>query len=332
MSPLTCAIIGCGNYATVHGQRARDHGEITVVALCDVSPDAMDGFASRVWDDASQRPPCFTDRPTMYREAEPDAVFVATPHTLHFEHCMEALEHGCHVYVEKPMVTSTEPAYRLKEKAESCGKVLVVGYNTPCTPEFEYLRQQIRQQTFGRLEMVTGHLVQNWKVPTKGSWRQKPELSGGGQAYDSGAHLLNSVCWAVESNVDRVHALLDNQDAAVDINSAINIRFANGVLASVIVGGNCLAEHGYLQFIFERGRIAIDGWGGNWIEVYDHQGRVKYPHIIGEAYPPDHNFIDAIFGRAEPRTTAENGIVQSQLMDAIYASAASGQAVSPETE
>ena len=330
MPQLNCAIIGCGGYAAVHGQRSREHAEINIVALCDISPEATARFSNTIWEDASERPPCFTDRAAMYRETRPDAVFIATPHTLHFEHCLQALDHGCHVFVQKPMVTNTNDAYALKEKVEACGKVLVIGYNTPCTPEFNYLRDQIRQETFGRLEMVTGHLSQDWKVPTTGSWRQKPELSGGGQAYDSGAHLLNSVCWTVESNIDLVHALVDNQEAPVDINSALNIRFKNGVFASVVIGGNCRTTgDGYLQYFFERGRIAIDGWGGTWIEVHDEHGRVKYPPITGTAWDPDANFADAVFGRADPQTTPQNGVIHSELMDAIYASAASGEVVRP---
>ena len=45
---------------------------------------------------------------------------------------------------------------------------------------------------------------------------------------------------------------------------------------------------------------------------------------------PDDNFIDAILGRAEPRTTPANGIIQSELMDAIYESARTGQPARPK--
>ena len=45
---------------------------------------------------------------------------------------------------------------------------------------------------------------------------------------------------------------------------------------------------------------------------------------------PDDNFIDAILGRAEPRTTPTNGIIQSELMDAIYESARTGQPARPK--
>jgi predicted dehydrogenase len=57
---------------------------------------------------------------------------------------------------------------------------------------------------------------------------------------------------------------------------------------------------------------------------------VKYPVIPGRAQTPDDNFIDAILGRAEPRTSLQNGIVQSELMDAIYESARTGLPAKPQ--
>ena len=42
--------------------------------------------------------------------------------------------------LEKPMVTQAQDAYELSDKVSKTGETLVVGYNTPCTPEFEYLR------------------------------------------------------------------------------------------------------------------------------------------------------------------------------------------------
>ena len=50
----------------------------------------------------------------------------------------------------------------------------------------------------------------------------------------------------------------------------------------------------------------------------------------GDYYPRWlENFVDAILGRAEPRTTPANGILQSKLMDAIYESARTGAIVRP---
>ena len=45
---------------------------------------------------------------------------------------------------------------------------------------------------------------------------------------------------------------------------------------------------------------------------------------------PNDNFIDAILGRAKPRTSATNGIIQCELMDAIYESARTGLPARPK--
>ena len=228
------------------------------------------------------------------------------------------------------MVTSADDAHALAAKVAATGKILVVGYNTPCTPEFVYLRDVIRSRKLGRLEMVIGHLAQNWKKPTSGSWRQDAKLSGGGQAYDSGAHVLNSLVWTVEANIKIVHAFVDNQDAPVDVNSSMNIQFDNGVLATIAINGNCTDGGSHLVYLFDGGKIEIDGWSGAWINVYKGGHRVKYPKVTGEQQWPDDNFIDAILGRAEPRTSVTNGIVQSELMDAIYESARTSQPARPK--
>jgi len=113
----------------------------------------------------------------------------------------------------------------------------------------------------------------------------------------------------------------------------VNIRFANGTLATITIVGNCPSDGAGMYLSFDQGRVEIDGWGGSWIKVFrrgPHGGQVKYPPITGEPQTPDDNFIDAILGRAEPQTSPLNGILQSELMDAIYESARTGQVARPK--
>lgn len=86
-----------------------------------------------------------------------------------------------------------------------------------------------------------------------------------------------------------------------------------------------------MAYVFEKGRIDVDGWGSSWIQVWDGAERLDSPPITEEmnAGSPDDNLIDAILGRAEPRTSALNGIIQCELMDAIYESGRTGQIARP---
>ncbi|MEI6808391.1 MAG: Gfo/Idh/MocA family oxidoreductase [bacterium] len=330
MKKIRLAIIGCGGMGGAHTYWLKSNPDVQIVGLVDLTTEILRTFADRTLSDYQTAPAMFTDCAAMYREVKPDAVVIATPHTLHFEQGMQALKAGCHVLMEKPMVTSAAHAYKLAAEVKKRKKVFVIGYNTPCTPEFFYTRDVIRKKTLGRLELVSGYLAQGWLKATIGLWRQNPSLSGGGQAYDSGAHILNSLCWSVESDISEVFAFVDNHGSSVDINSSINVRFANGVLASIIISGNCPADGASMHFMFENGRIDIDGWSGSWINVFHGNQKLKYPSIPGGSQPPDVNFIDAIRGRAEPRTTPANGIVQSELMDAIYESARTGKPSRPK--
>lgn len=325
MANLRIGILGCGGISRRHISALLEHEDAAVVAFCDVAQGSIDARLNDYYADRDDKPTVYHDAAQMYAEADLDGVVICTPHTLHYEQGMQAMDAGAHVLMEKPMVTSAQHAHAIAEKAEQTGKIFCIGYNTPCTPEFHYLRQQIRDRAFGKLELICGWLMQPWRVATVGLWRQDPALSGGGMAYDSGAHLLNSLCWTVESPVVEVHAYTDNVGTPVDINSSMNIRFKNGVKAAIAIGGNCTESGSHLTYAFDNGRVDINGWNGSWINVFKGRQPVKYPPITGEQLLPADNWIDAILGRDEPRTTPQNGIIQSELMDLIYESAKTGQ-------
>ncbi len=330
---IRVAFLGTGGIAGKHSQELKTMPGIELVGACDVSTEAVQKFIDHTLTGVATPPAIFIDPAEMYAQCKPDAVVICTPHTMHFNHCMQALDAGCHVLVEKPMVTQADHAYALRDKVEQTGKILIVGYNTSCSGEFLYLRNAIRDQTLGKLELVNGFLSQGWLSAVQGLWRLNPKLSGGGQAYDSGAHLLNSLCWSVGANISEVFAMTDNLGTEVDINSAIMIRFDNGVLANITISGNCPSNGADLHYLFTEGRVDIDGWAATWMNVYE--GNNSEPIDVPitpemDAGSPVNNFVDAIRGKSEPRTPPVYGIIQSELMDAIYESARTGQPAKPK--
>jgi predicted dehydrogenase len=335
---IRLAILGCGGMAAEHVRRIKKRNEsendVEIVALCDVNPDALKEWRDKNIGEQATPAQIFTDAATMYAEGKPDAVIINTPHTLHFEHGKQALEAGLHVLMEKPMVTNSDDAKKLAEIAEQSGKVFSVGFNTSCMPEFQWLRDTAQAGEngggeYGKLQLITGWLSQNWKKNSVGKWRQDPALSGGGEMYDSGAHLFNSLVFVVGQPIAEVHAFVDNSGTAVDINGSVNLRFANGVFATVTIAGDCTENGTNMNLFFERGRAEIDpcGWSNNPIKLWKNGQYVRYPKIEGEPVTPTQNFFEVIQGRDHVRATAQNGIVHSQIMDAIYESARLGQAV-----
>jgi len=327
MDKIKVAILGCGGMAGAHAQRLRARDEVELVALCDVNDEITSAFRERWFEGVEPQAALFTDAAEMYAEAKPDAVVIVTPHTQHFAQAKQALEAGCHVLLEKPMVTDSKDAYALEKVVEASGKIFVVGYNTPCKPTLHYIRDVIKNGELGELEVVSGWMSQNWKDSQVGKWRQDPALSGGGMLYDSGAHILNSLIWTVEQPVDSVQAFVDNSGTAVDINGIINVRFANGIFASISIDGNCYASGAGLVYLFKNGRIEFDGWSGAWLRAWKDTEALENLPTADNSYTSTGNFIDSILGHAQPAAGARNGVLQSELMDAIYQSADSGQVV-----
>ncbi len=332
--PLRLALLGCGGIMNKHAGQSAAISEVQIVGLCDTVEPNMDRLIDRSLSHMDAPPPKFDDAATMYAQTRPDAVVIATPHTLHYDHTVQALDAGCHILMEKPMVTDLKHAVDLERRVHESGKVFCIAYNTPCSVEFHKLRQMIRGKELGELKVVNLYLSQPWYYLTKGSWRQDPALSGGGQMYDSGAHALNSLCWAVEQDVAEVFAFVDQLDTAVDINGVASIKFANGTMASIAITGQG-PSGAHSAWIFEYGKVELDPWNAGWINITagsaDHPKgqKVKYPVLEGADGQPLSNFVDAVLGRAEPRTTARHGVIQSQLMDAIYRSARTGQPAQP---
>lgn len=321
---INLAIIGCGGMSHSHGDWLNDIPEAKVVALCDIKPENMD----RLWKAK------FGGREEIRRydsmekllKSPPkglDAVIIITPHTLHFPQAMAALDAGYHVLVEKPMVTSTAHAKKLAERVKKTGLLLQVSFQASYSCEFAYIRHVLQTGGIGELQTVTAWSHQAWK-PKGGKdtwkWRHDPKLSGGGQMYDTGAHLFNAIAWALDRPVEEVFCWIDNKGMPVDINAVMTIRWEGGVLGTVTISGNNPGWDEGIIIAGDQGRLHTGIHAGR-LEHYDTRGKIKYPPVTFPNYTPDRNFVHCLLGKAEPMCPVRYGILHSWLMDALYRSA-----------
>ena len=82
---------------------------------------------------------------------EVEAVVLAVPAVHHFEAARQALEHGKHVYVEKPMTLSVSEAEELVELADQRTRVLMVGHLLEYHPAVQLLKDLIQQGELGEI-------------------------------------------------------------------------------------------------------------------------------------------------------------------------------------
>ena len=326
---IRVAFVGCGGNARGHGRNVAQITGTEIVALVDVSEDALTAFKTTVGlgDDV----PTFADHAQMLATVKPDAVVISTPHTLHFQQIMDSLDAGCHVHTEKPMVCTVAHAKQVIQKVKETSKHLMIGYQRHLQPAYMYCRQVVQSGELGKVHFVTAHQCQNWYRGTKGRWRQVPSLSGGGQLNDSGSHLIDILLWILEASPSEVFAMMDYLDAEVDILTAMCIRFDTGALCNIgVVGHAAGSMREDFTIWMEKGTLFVrDG------KLYQEEEGTGMVEVTGDQLPKggakDRAFIELIRGeRQDNPIDVLNGLRVIQLTEAAWKSAEGGRPVKVE--
>lgn len=94
----------------------------------------------------------YTDLERFLNDPELDAVYIASPNSLHAEQARLALEHGKHVLLEKPFTPTLEEARNLFALADKQGLFLLEAITTQSLPNYKTLRELLPQ--VGRVKVV----------------------------------------------------------------------------------------------------------------------------------------------------------------------------------
>lgn len=123
MAGMRTGIVGCGKIADGHAEQIRAVGRAELVAACDREPLMVEQFAQR-WGGIARH----GDMAAMVRDESLEVVHLATPPDSHVALACQALEMGCHVFVEKPFALDSSGARRILDCARSCDRRVSVNY------------------------------------------------------------------------------------------------------------------------------------------------------------------------------------------------------------
>jgi predicted dehydrogenase len=319
LDKLRFGFIGAGGITHGHATRLVQSGEAEVVAIAEPSERSVATFCQRT----GLQPRVYPDHRAMLAREKLDCVLIGSPHTLHFEQSRDALEAGLHVLTEKPMVCRTDHARSLLDLVARTGKVFMISYQRHTEPKYLWMKQQIESGALGRITYVAAVSCQEWLWGTKGTWRQDPALSGGGQINDTGSHFVDVLIW-LGGPVEQVQALQDFRGTPVDINSAVAFRYRSGALGTFTVIGDthCWWEDWTISgekgtIFYRNGRLFKAVLGQGVQEVPD----AELPPSPGNV---DQVFIDAVRGRRPVLVPAAIGLGVIELTEAAWRSAAEG--------
>ena len=192
---MKIGLIGSGFMAGEHLENLQPIEDCTVNAVSDVNPGAMRNLKNRFPSIENARE--FTDYREMIRAGNLDAVIVVTPHSLHYEQAIFALQNDLAVLIEKPMVTNSTEARDIANLARTTGKLAMVAYQRHTEPTYWHARQLISEGKLGKLHFVSGLQTQGWYRDKLGSWRTDPKFNEMGYIADSGSHIIDAIRWIV---------------------------------------------------------------------------------------------------------------------------------------
>lgn len=161
--------------------------------------------------------------------ADPQAglVYVASPHSHHYQHAKLCLEHGRHVLVEKSFTVNAAQAKELIQISEEKGLLLAEAIWTRYMPSRGIIDGLVAGGAIGKVTSLTANL--GYILPHV-ERMNRPELAGGA-LMDLGVYPINFALMAFHGGVQRVHASAVMSPDGVDWRNSMTLVFEDGKMA-----------------------------------------------------------------------------------------------------
>ena len=186
-----------------------------------------------------------------------DLVVVATPHDVHAQLAIQAMDAGKHVVVDKVMCMNAREADEMIRARDRNNVILSVFHNRRWDGDYLTVRKVLSEGLIGTPFLFEVGIVR-YRCP--GGWRsQKAHM--GGLLFDWGAHLVDQALQLVDAEVETVFCDAQYRKWDVDIESHVKllIRFRNGVLYGVEVSNLARADKPRWYVLGELGALTKTG-------------------------------------------------------------------------
>ena len=248
-------ILGCGMIANIHAQAIQEIPNATLIGVADNRVENAERFAKQY----GVRP--YDSYEQMLSDPTLDVICICTPSGFHAQNAMEALKHGKHVVLEKPMALSTESADEIIATCEKTGKLLTVISQLRFSDDILKVKKLLTENAFGKITLCSLYMkyYRSQEYYSSSPWKGTKKFDGGGALMNQGIHgvdLLEYIVGPVKEVQGKARTLshaIEVEDTAVAM-----LEFKNGALG-VIEASSC-AYPGFerrLEIHGDRGYVLL---------------------------------------------------------------------------
>jgi predicted dehydrogenase len=298
-----------------------------VVAVCDERPERRDLIARRY---PAVTP--YAEYAAMLENDDIDAVAIATPVSSHFALASAALGAGKHVFVEKPLASSSAEAVELIRLANAHGLVLMPGHTFLYSPPVITVRELVSSGELGEPYFISTSRV------NLGLHQSDVSVT-----WDLGPHDFSILRYWLDETPSHVTALSRGfvMPAIPDV-AFLGFEFASGVLANVELSWLAPSKLRRTTLVCSEKMIIYDDTSNEPVRIFDSGVQLRDPETFGEyrltyrtgaiVSPPIEateplslelrDFCDAITTGSTPRSSALLGLEVVRMVEAVDCSLA----------
>lgn len=342
-------IIGAGNIGNVHMNEFKKVDECVVYATTDAFPELAHTRARE-----HGIPVVHDNYKALLADEKIDAVIVAVPNEMHAPIAIEALEAGKHVLLEKPMAFNAAAAKDIVRAFLKSKRVLMMAHQMRWEPLNMQIKDQIDKGALGKIYNVKTGWMRRKGIPGWGTWFTQMHKSGGGPLIDIGVHMLDlslhllggakpvsvyGTTYAEFGPLKRGigtwgkpdwNGLYDVEDLATAL-----IKLDNGSTLSLdvswAVNSDFIDNAPYVYLMGSEGGASLRaGKARLHKEIFDRTADVDLAlpaQDEGSRLRMSRHFIECIREGKEPISSAMSGLTNSLVLEAIYESSRTGEAV-----
>ena len=226
-------IIGAGWIAEKMAQAIAPLKDVEIYAIASRSVEKAEAFAHKY-----KIPQAYGSYEAMTADQAIDLVYIATPHSHHYEHSMMALKQGKPVLVEKAFTANAAQAEKLISMAEDKGIFITEAIWTRYMPLSHKVREIIDSGIIGQPRVLTATLCYMMEHKER---IVRPELCGGA-LLDLGVYALNFARMYFGTDIIRTVSNCHLGPTGMDMHECISLSFADGRMANLQSGALCLND------------------------------------------------------------------------------------------